>query len=492
MSNSAADVVSRREASSGHFIKDKTMNRPSPKPPKIVYIGAGSAVFGLRALSGLMRTESLNGGELHLVDINEPNLELMTQLAERLNEAWGAERSISATTNRREALPDADFVIVSVQVGPRETVWEMDWEIPLRHGVRQPYAENSGPGAFAHTARNMPLIIEIARDMEELCPGALFMNFVNPMIRLTLGVSRYTKIKVVGICHQLMWGYAMAMAIVADRYGVEIPQGFNLHTSYHNQPLLDPVMEAAYEYLDIKACGTNHFSWAYEIRDRATGEDIYPIIREKWFNDYRRDFEPLSRELFEIYGLMPTPGDAHLCEYLQWTHDPLTRPWEKYKLELQSFDGNRQRRADRLQQARDIVDGKRSVEELRNLNSESIPEIIEGVAFNRDTYLHQLNLPNNGLIPNLPSDAIVEVPGIASGMGIHGINMEPLPAGIAEMCRRELAYSSMVTDATYHGDKELALQALLLDPMMNDIGRAQAILDDFLVEFAEYLPQFAT
>ena len=466
------------------------MHEAVKKPPKVVYIGAGSAVFGLKALSAILRTEALHGLDLQLVDINEPNLEIMTNLAQYMNQAWGANCTINYTTNRREALPGADFVIVSVQVGHREAMWEMDWSIPMKHGLRQPYAENSGPGSFAHTARNLPLLIDIARDMEELCPDAWYLNFVNPMIRLTQVVSRYTDIKVVGLCHQLMWGYAMAMGIVADRYGVEIPPGFNLHTNYHNKPYLEPVMTAGYEYLDIKACGINHFSWAYDIRDRATGEDLYPEIRRRWLNGYRRDYEPLSRELFEIFGLMPTPGDSHLCEFLPWTHDPITKPWEKYNLELQSFDGNRKRRADRLQQAQDIVAGKRSVEELRNLRSEGIPEIIAGITYNLNTYMHQLNLPNTGLIPNLPTDAIVEVPGVASGMGIHGLSMDPLPTGIAELCRRELVYSSLVVEASYHGDRDLALQALLLDPMMNDIERARAILADFLIEFSEYLPQF--
>ncbi|MCA9979005.1 MAG: alpha-glucosidase/alpha-galactosidase, partial [Anaerolineales bacterium] len=146
------------------------MENTTIKPPKIVYIGAGSAVFGLKALSSIMRTEALHGVDLQLVDINEPNLETMTNLAHYINKEWGAGCTINYTTNRREALPGADFVIVSVQVGPRETVWEKDWTIPMKHGVRQPYAENSGPGAFAHTARNLPLLIDIARDMEELCP----------------------------------------------------------------------------------------------------------------------------------------------------------------------------------------------------------------------------------------------------------------------------------------------------------------------------------
>ena len=463
------------------------------KPPKIVYIGAGSAVFGLKALSSILRSERLRGVQLALVDIDEPSLETMTGLAEVMNREWGAQASIHSTTRRREALPNADFVIVSVQVGPREEVWEKDWRIPFEHGVRQPYAENSGPGAFAHTARNLPLMIDIAHDMEELCPEAWYLNFTNPLIRLTWAVQRYSQVKVVGLCHQLLWGYAIAMAVLADRYGVFIPEGFNVHTSYENKPYLGPVMEAGYKHLDIKAAGLNHFSWVYDIRDRETGEDLYPLLRQRWldFNDYRQDFEPLSREMFDIFGLMPTPGDAHLCEFLPWTHDPIAKPWEKYNLTLQSFDGNRRRRADRRAIAEEIVRGERSVEELRNLRSEGIPEIVEGITFNDNAYHHQLNLPNHGLIPNLPHDAIVEVPGSISGLGMRGFNMPPLPEPIAELCRRELAYSSLVVDACYYGDRDLALQALLFDPMINDIDRARAILDDFIVEFAEYLPQFS-
>ncbi|MBN1657251.1 MAG: hypothetical protein JXA93_02565, partial [Anaerolineae bacterium] len=210
-----------------------------------------------------------------------------------------------------------------------------------------------------------------------------------------------------------------------------------------------------------------------------------------WLKGYRRSFEPLSREVFEVFGMMPTAGDAHLCEYLQWTHDPVRKPWEKYHLTPQNWDGNRQRRADRRAQALDIVEGRRPVDELKMAISEGVPEIVEAITFNTNAYHQQLNLPNNGLIPNLPADAIVEVPGIMSGMGIRGLNMPPLPEGIAELCRRELALSSITVDACVQGDRELALQALLLDPMINDIDTARAILADFLSTFAGYLPQFA-
>jgi alpha-galactosidase len=458
--------------------------------PKIVLIGAGSAIFGLSALATIIRSQRLRGSELWLVDINQPGLETMTCLAELMNRTWGAEMRIAGTGERREALPGADFVVVSVQVGPREEVWEKDWRIPLKHGIRQPYAENSGPGAFAHTARNLPLMLAIARDMEELCPEAWYLNFTNPMIRLTWAVQRYSRIKVVGLCHQLLWAYAMAMAVLADGYGVAIPDHFHVHTDADNMPHFAPVAAAGYRHFDIKAAGLNHFSWIYDIRDRQSGEDLYPLLRERWLNQYRRDFEPLTRELFQIFGMMPTPGDSHLCEYLAWVHDPISKPWEKYDLKLQSWDGNRRRRAERWATAEAMVTGKRSVDELKAAVSEGVPEIIEAITFDDNFYHQQLNLPNDGCIPNLPDDAIVEVPGLISGMGIQGLRMPALPEPIAELCRRELAYSSLVVDACYTGDRDLALQALLLDPMVNDIDRARAILDDFYAEFAEYLPQF--
>ena len=474
-----------------HVPTDSPTTHSPVRPPVIVVLGAASAVFGHKALAAVIRSPRLSGAELRLVDVDEPNLEVMVQLGEVMNREWGNDVRLSGTTDRRAALPGADFVIVSVQVGPREEVWEKDWRIPLKHGIRQPYAENSGPGAFAHTARNLPLIMAIARDMEELCPDAWYLNYTNPLIRLTQAVHRYSRLKVVGMCHQLLWGYAMAMAVLADRYGVYVPPGFTVHTNYSNKQYLDPIMTAGARHLDLKACGINHFSWVYDIRDQASGEDLYPELRRRWLSQDYAWFEPLTRELFEVFGLMPTPGDSHLCEFLPWVHDPVKKPWEKYGLTPQHWDGNRQRRADRRQMARDMVGGKRLVNDIKDTRSEGIPEIVEGITFNLNTYFHQLNLPNQGLIPNLPADAIVEVPGVISGLGIRGLNMPPLPEPIAELCRRELAYSSLVVDACYHGDRDLALQALLLDPMVNDIATARAILDDFLTEFAPYLPQFA-
>lgn len=466
------------------------------KTPKIVVIGAGSAIFGLGALSTIMQYPGIRGAHIALCDINAEGLETIHKLADIMNESWDSGMTISSSTNRRELLPDADFVIVSIQVGQRETVWESDWRIPLKHGVRQPYAENGGPGSFAHMARNLPLIIDIARDMEELCPDAYYLNLVNPLIRLTTAVHRYTNIKVVGLCHQLLWGFTMAAAVLSDRWGVEVPEHFHVHTDAENMKNFIPVAREAVKRLDIKSAGINHFSWVYDIRDKETGEDLYPLLRETWLHGYRKDFEPLSREIFEIYGMMPTAGDSHMCEYLQCVVDPVAKPWEKYDLKLQSWDGNRARRAYREKLARDIVSGAVDVDELRDVYrhemlDEGIPEMVEAVFYNKNHYHPQLNIPNQGFIPNLPDGAIVEVPGMISAFGFQGLNFPALPEPIAEMCRRELSLSSIYVDAAYHGDKKLALQAMLLDPMVTDIDTARTILDELLETNREYLPQFA-
>jgi len=464
--------------------------------PKIVVIGAGSAIFGLGALSTMIQSELLHGAHLALCDINAEGLATMAQLANKMNAAWDADMTITSSTDRRELLDGADFVIVSIQVGPREDVWEKDWQIPLRHGVRQPYAENGGPGSFAHAARNLPLIMDIARDMEELCPDAYYLNLVNPLIRLTTAVHRYTDIKIIGLCHQLLWGYAMAGAILADRFDIELPPHFHVHTDAENMKAFIPVARAAVKHLDIKAAGINHFSWVYDIRDKHTGEDLYPELKDRWVNFYRRDFEPLSREMLAMYGMMPTAGDSHMCEFLPFVSDPEAKPWEKYDLKLQSWEGNRKRRAQRWKLAHDIVNGVVDVDDLRDvwrheMLDEGIPEMIAAVHDNKQHYHPQLNIPNRGYIPNLPDDAIVEVPGVISAFGFQGLAFPALPDGIAALCRRELELSSLIVDAAVTGDRGLALQALLLDPMVRDIDTARAILDDFMREFEEYLPQFA-
>jgi alpha-galactosidase/6-phospho-beta-glucosidase family protein len=151
------------------------------KTAKIVLIGAGSASFGVNTVATLLREPSLQGSTIALVDLNAEGLALVHRLCERVNREWKAGATLVSDTDRCAVLADADFVVSAIEVGPREELWRQDWEIPLRHGLRQPYAENGGPGGMFHAARNIPHILDIARDMERLCPDALLVNLTNPV-----------------------------------------------------------------------------------------------------------------------------------------------------------------------------------------------------------------------------------------------------------------------------------------------------------------------
>lgn len=464
-------------------------NSPSASQPKIVVIGAGSAIFGLSTLATILGSPALRGSTLALVDINAAGLATMTALARRMNEEWQAGMVIQQSTERNDLLPGADFVVVAVEVGPRETLWRQDLEIPLRHGLRQPYAENGGPGGFAHAARNIPLLLDIAQDMERLCPAAWLINLTNPLPRLCLAVSRYTDIKMVGLCHQLKAAHLIALVVLAERWGLEPPPQASTHPDPAGAWDKGMWLNLAMEKLEVKAVGLNHFIWIVEIRDRATGEDLYPLFRERYLAAFAH-FEPLTRKLFEVFGLCPGPGDSHLAEYLPWLHDPQSRPWETYDIRYYDWDASEAKRQARSDRAVAMAAGQASIDDLRHVLSEGVVELIEAISRNRRAYIPTVNIPNRGFIPGLPDGVIVEVPAVADAAGIHGLPQEPLPEPILELLRRETALVSMAVDAAVSGDRRLAGQALLLDPMIDDIGRAEAILGDYLAEYAQWLPQF--
>ena len=309
-------------------------------PTKIVVIGAGSASFGENTLSALMRSKKLRGSTLALVDHNAGTLNIVSHLAERLNRAWNSNITISTHSHYLQALEGASFVVSAIEVGAREGLWKMDFEIPLKYGIRQPYAENGGPGGFAHAARNIGPVMQIAHDMEKICPDAWFINFTNPMIRICDAVNRHSRIKAVGLCHQIFIAYVMVGIALGKEYGIAVPEGLTgMEASPMQAPFHDQVRRQIVPRVDIRAAGLNHFSWVLSIRDRQTGEDLYPAFRKGWAK-LDPKFEPLTRRVFDAFGLFPVPGDTHLCEYLPWVSDPVTKPWEKYDLKLYDWDLN--------------------------------------------------------------------------------------------------------------------------------------------------------
>jgi len=439
-------------------------------PTKIVAIGAASAAFGTRIVDEAMLTPELRGSTLVLVDIDGERLPVMAAYASRLNEAFGAGLRIEHTTNRTEALPDAEFVFVSIAVN-RNELWKLDFQIPLRHGIKQVYGENGGPGGLSHSLRNIPIVLDIARDVEKLAPKALVISFTNPESRVCLALSRYTNLRFVGLCHGIHGGYESVGQITG------IPAG------------------------DLQgiAAGLNHFAWFLDVRRKSTGEDVYPILRAADAT-YDPSYYPLTRRMFRQFGLYPHPADNHIGEYLSFA-------WEDCGLKGYDFEWDDRVRETRWQRVLRIAHGEDAVpmpqaeggsaqeQALTGRREQQFREfafpIIASVLGNRHQFIDAVNIPNNGLISNLPDWAVVEVPAVAGADGIRGIKVGALPAGIAALLNTQAHVQSLVVEAAVHGSRELALQALLADPVVHSAQAAAKTLDELLRVHAPYLPQFS-
>ena len=427
---------------------------------KIVLIGVGSHSFGLMTVRDLMRAPELRGSHLALVDIAEDKLDLMTRIVRRLNETWEADFEISSTTDRCEALPDADIVVVSIEQR-RHEMWKLDVEIPIKHGTQNLYGENGGPGGAFHTFRQVPPTLEIARDMERLCPDAWLVNMSNPESRLCLALNRYTKVKSVGVC-----------------LGAYITQ----------DTLATKVLGLRQEDIDIKAAGINHCHWVMDIRRTGTGEDLYPQVREK-IKEVDANWQPLSRECLSRFGYYPGPADTHVAEYLSWGPKFMPPGYTNWIISK----GQKSERDVKLEAIAN-GDGPIDPEGLKNwmhgeLRWQTV-DIILSLLDNGNRYVLSLNVPNDGYITNLKQDAIVEIPAIVGADRIYGLGMGELPSAIAATMDIQLHIMDLVVEAAVTGDRKTALEALIIDPTVPDPATAEKILDDLLLAQAELLPQF--
>ncbi len=439
-------------------------------PTKVVLVGAASASFGPRMIGDAVLTPEMRGGTLVLVDIDAERLDVMTRYARKLNEALGAGLHIESTTDRARALPEAEFVITSIAV-KRDELWKLDFQISLKHGIKQVLGENGGPGGLSHSLRNIPIILDIARDAEKLAPNALLMNFSNPESRICLALSRYTGLRFVGLCH----GIGMAYDSIGRLTGI---------------PADD---------LKAVAAGLNHFAWVLDIRRKSNQEDVYPILRAADAT-YDPTYYPLTRKMFRLYGLYPHPSDDHIGEYLPFA-------WEECGLEGYDFQAADRRRAQSWERLVRMANGdeplplpeqdpgsteQQKLEDrprLRKSGEFAFP-IIASTLANRHEFIEAVNIRNEGLISNVPSWAVVEVPAVVGADGLKGVSVGALPAGIAALINTQAHVQDLAVEAAVHGSRELALQALLADPVVQSAEAAEKCLDELLSVHAPYLPQF--
>lgn len=408
---------------------------------KIVFIGAGSMSFGLTLFKDVFSSRDFAGSTLVLVDLDAEKLARMTRLARLLNDKSGAGLTIEQTRDRRAALPGAAFVVNSVVID-RNRLWRLDFEVPKKHGIRQTLGENGGPGGLFFTLRTLPLIFDIVRDVEDLCPGALFINLSNPESRIILALAKYSRIAAVGLCEGIFGG----------------------------QQYVAHITGLPHELVDVWGAGLNHFQWLMHIRHRQTGEDLYPLLRERE-KQHDPSFAPLSRRMFRAFGYWVTCSDDHMGEYVPYGWEAGEHGYD--------FDADERGRAAFRRMVDDVLSGAVLVPpDWLKPSGERQGALIAGISHNRKRLIESAVVYNRGVIPNLPSDLAVEVPIVVDAAGVHPVSLGPLPDPIAKLLSVQAGVQQLAVEAAMRGSKELALQALLIDPVVDSTAAATKLLDE--------------
>jgi alpha-galactosidase len=441
---------------------------------KIVLIGVGSTSFGVDTLADLFaRRAHLRGTHstrIALCDLDGAKLARITRLAERMNAATDANFEITGATDYRNALADAEFVVVSVELD-RLARWKLDWEIPRQYGIRHVLGENGGPGALTHSLRVIDLVLGIAREIEARAPNAYLLNYSNPMSRVMLALTRYTDVRAVGLCHQGLHGY----------FAVAHTLGISDYFEPHWHPA--SIARALQEKLSLQMAGVNHLTWIQALRERSTGRDLYPEFRAR-LRTMPPTFEPLSRRLCDAFGLYPATGDGHAGEYFSFAYE--TSDLRGYDFDAYAARGAElDARVDRANQSPDVLN-----EFLAGDTSERAARIITGLLNDSREYEIAVNVVNHGALPGLPDWAVVEVPGIVTANGILPLRVQALPPAITAHLDHQIAIQDRVVEAAVHGDRNAALQALLLDPLVTSFADAEKMLDELLAAHKDYLPAF--
>jgi len=453
---------------------------------RIVLIGAGSAMFGLGSLGNILRSKVLEGSTIVLHDINPQALERTERVARRFMMERKLPYTVLATTSREEALQGAGFCILAIEVGNRYELWEQDWHIPQQYGIHQVYGENGGPGGLFHSLRIIPPILAICQDIVRICPDAWVFNLSNPMTRIILAITRkFPQLKVIGLCHEVV------------------------SLMEH----LPKILETPWSNLSVKAGGMNHFSVLLEAKYRDSGKDAYPEIREKAaayfqalpegsYENLGATKEMLSaardrsgaggdagrapdrrhvwpeRELFKVilekFGLFPITTDSHFGEYVSWAHSVVD-----HKGILDFYTFYRRWCLEQVPESR--IHGTREIEYWRDI------PIVEGILSNSGHEELAVNVPNQGLIENLPQGAVVEVPATVDAKGVHGTRLGRLPPGFAGLLNAQVAVNDLTVEAVLQGSRALALQALLVDPVVDDAAAAERALDTILSLQSDFL-----
>jgi alpha-galactosidase len=444
---------------------------------KIAVVGAGSGAFGRSIVKHVAGSEALrdDGLDLVLMDIEASHLDQIHAYARELYAAENIRGQLTTTTDLEEALTGAHAVITAIEVD-RLFYWSQDFHIPRKYGFRQVFAENGEIGGIFHALRNIPPMIAIARAMERLCPEALLLNFSNPEHKLCQAIARLTTIKAFGFCPGVVMGRLQ----------------------------LAHLLEMDISDLDTQACGMNHFTWFTKVRDRRTGEDLYPRLREA-----EREASPLflwnevglGRILLRRFGLWPSPGSNHYAEYLGWAkefvaenlqyfYDPAEEdPWASGRIPAVIYSINWADTSQRDRAAPPVTLDNELVQQIEGAAVGLAVSVLEGYRLGIEREVAAVNVPNLGAVTNLPDDMVVEIPVTATKGHIARHDCGALPEGVAGVIRNHGTIHKLIVEAYVERSKEKLLHAILLEPSVDSYSRAVQMMDEMLERQKGILPE---
>ncbi|KLV02245.1 diacetylchitobiose-6-phosphate hydrolase [Photobacterium aquae] len=435
------------------------MNKPALK---LAIIGGGSS-YTPELVEGIInRIERLPVREIHFVDVESgrEKMAIIEALTRRMIARAGVEIDIKASFDRRAAITGADFVLTQFRVGGLQARAN-DERIPLKYGVIG--QETTGPGGFAKALRTIPVILDICRDIEELAPDAWLLNFTNPAGLVTEAVNKFTKVKAIGLCN--------------------VPVSMRM--------MIAEMMECTPEELSLECAGLNHLLWAH--RAWIDGKDVTDEVLQKvgdgaTYTMKNISEEPWDPEFLKALGAIPCPyhryfyqTDAMLAEEKAAAESQGTRAEQVMETEQSLFE---------LYKDESLATKPTELESRGGAYySDASLNLIDSI-YNDLKSLHVVNVANNGAIPNLPDDAVIECSAVVGGWGARPLAVGTLPVAISGLVAQVKAYEQLTVEAAVHGDYDKGLMALACNPLVPDISKAKLIFDDILKINHDYLPQF--
>ena len=449
---------------------------------KMVLLGAGSSMFTQGLVMDLIRNPVRTTWHLALVDIDAEVLESMTRLVKAMVLAKHADIEISCSTDRRDVLPGADYIVATIGVGGRRA-WEQDVFIPRKYGVFQSVGDTAMPGGISRAMRMIPALLDIVRDIKALCPHAFFVNYSNPMTSICRAIRKATGFPVTGLCI----GVADSEWYVADFAGLERNKVSSL------------------------SVGVNHLTFMYDFRYE--GKDAWPLVRQKLAEQYKGEFDSKMLErfvtketkgfsklgelfawsLFQAYGAYPAPGDRHITEFFterfpNGKYYGRTLGVDAYSFESTIEYGD-QIHDQMMAQARS--DEPLNDEFFRHIHGEheQIMEIICSIEED-SRKVFSVNLPNEGAVRNLPRDAVIEMPAAATSCGFRPLVINDFPDVLAGIISKYLAVTETTVEAALKGDRSLFIEAILMGGYLPDRAKVAKMVDDLIAAQQRHLPQF--